>query len=65
MINVDKFVYNDEDVLEFIVLKHGSQATKKTHGNWATGRVSTKLTQSILDRVKANGGLISQYERWV
>jgi hypothetical protein len=56
MINVDKFVYNDEDVLEFIVLKHGT-GDQTAHGNWARGRVSAKLTQSILDRVKANGGL--------
>jgi hypothetical protein len=56
MINVDKFVYNDEDVLEFIVLKHGDH-DQSSHGNWATGGVSRTLTQSVLDRVKANGGL--------
>jgi hypothetical protein len=56
MINVDKFVYGDEDVLEFIVEKHGT-GDQTAHGNWARGRVSAKLTQSILDRVKANGGL--------
>ncbi len=38
------------------VSKHGSH-DQSSHGNWATGGVSTGLTQSVLDRVKANGGL--------
>jgi hypothetical protein len=46
MINVDKFVYNDEDVLEFIVLKHGSH-NQETHGNWATGGEGQKITGLI------------------
>jgi hypothetical protein len=56
MINVDKFIYGDEDVLEFIVEKHGSH-DQSSHGNWATGGVSSGLTQSVLDRVRTNGGL--------
>lgn len=38
------------------VEKHGTH-DQADHGNWARGGVSTKLTQSVLDRVKANGGL--------
>lgn len=46
MINVDKFVYTDEDVLEFIVLKHGSH-NQSTHGNWASGGEGQKITGLI------------------
>jgi|GEM_PF-4829795 len=46
MINVDKFVYGDGDVLEFIVLKHGSH-NQSTHGNWATGGEGQKITGLI------------------
>jgi hypothetical protein len=46
MINIDKFVYRDEDVLESIVLKHGSH-NQSTHGNWATGGEGQKITGLI------------------
>ena len=55
---VDRFTLNlgDFEIFSESVLKHGSHK-QEDHGNWAIGRVSAKLTQSILDRVKANGGL--------
>jgi hypothetical protein len=56
---MNKFVTELEDV-EIIraedVSKHGSH-DQSSHGNWATGGVSSGLTQSVLDRVRTNGGL--------
>lgn len=49
MINVDKFVYSDGDVLEFIVLKHGTH-NQSTHGNWASGGEGQKVT-SLIDEL--------------
>jgi hypothetical protein len=59
MRNLDKFIYSEGDIFELTsskIQKHGTH-DQSTHGNWASGGVSRGLTQSVLDRVKANGGL--------
>jgi len=55
---VDRFTLNigDFEIVSESIEKHGT-GDQTAHGNWARGRVSVKLTQSILDKVKANGGL--------
>lgn len=54
---IEKFVYDSPKGLTLVVEKHGTH-DQKTHGNWATGATMGEgVASSILERVKANGGL--------
>lgn len=55
--NLDKFQYGSSMGLTLVMEKHGTH-DQKTHGNWATGATMGEgVASSILERVKANGGL--------
>lgn len=54
---IEKFVYDSPKGLTLVMEKHGTH-DQKTHGNWATGATMGEgVASSILERVKANGGL--------
>ena len=55
--NLEKFQYGSSNGLSIVLEKHGTH-DQKTHGNWATGATMGEgVASSILERVKANGGL--------
>jgi hypothetical protein len=55
--NLEKFQYGSSNGLSLVIEKHGTH-DQKTHGNWATGAsMGEGVASSILERVKANGGL--------
>ena len=55
--NLEKFQYGSSKGLSLVLEKHGTH-DQKTHGNWATGAsMGEGVASSILERVKANGGL--------
>jgi hypothetical protein len=54
---IENFVYDSPKGLTLVMEKHGTH-DQKTHGNWATGATMGEgVASSILERVKANGGL--------
>jgi hypothetical protein len=54
---IENFVYDSPKGLSLVIEKHGTH-DQKTHGNWATGAsMGEGVASSILERVKANGGL--------
>jgi len=59
MILSDKYLWTSDSLVvdNPKKLQKHQDHDQSSHGNWATGGVSTGLTQSVLDRVKANGGL--------
>ena len=54
--NLDRFQYDSNKGLTLIMEKHGTH-DQKTHGNWATGGMGAGVADSILLRVRENGGL--------
>jgi hypothetical protein len=57
---MSRFLTDSLDGIEIIransVIKHGTH-DQKTHGNWATGGMGAGVADSILSRVRENGGL--------
>lgn len=53
---IENFGYDSSKGLTLVMEKHGTH-DQKTHGNWATGGMGAGVADSILSRVRENGGL--------
>ena len=54
--NLDRFQHDSSKGLTLVMEKHGTH-DQSTHGNWATGGMGAGVADSILSRVRENGGL--------
>jgi hypothetical protein len=53
---IENLGYDSIKGLTLVMEKHGTH-DQKTHGNWATGGMGAGVADSILLRVRENGGL--------
>ena len=54
--SLERFQYDSSKGLTLVMEKHGTH-DQKTHGSWATGGMGAGVADSILLRVRENGGL--------